>query len=568
MRVFFRNTIALLGVLFICTYACISYAQPNVDSIKVFVNKLSSDSEKIKTLLDQAYTIDCDYADVKLGLAAEARQLAENKDWLQGMYFANRITGQVYFTCVKNYEKAFDFFNRNVVLAQKNDDKSNEAYALETIAKFHERLSDHLKTLEYYRKVIKLNPGIDIEIGVLGDMGVAYNSLSDYPHALESYQKALRMIDSVRSSKKSSDVQDTLVMAGLMLNIGDIYLVEQKPDKAYDNYKQVHNISLAISDKQFEIWSLTGIGKTYRFKKDYPNAIENYLKALAQCTAINAVVDEVKLQNELANTYLETWALDKATDYAQSALKIAEDHNYLELLSRSYAILGNICFKQQKFTIAIDYHLKALSIAQQTQILEDQEDIWKALSVAYEQNGQLDKALDALKHYHAVRDSVSNVEKAKELQRVQLESDYRETKKRDSLMTDVIYNKNLSTQQVYTFTGFAGLILVLLLTFFIYRNYETQKKYNELLSKEKKSHLAHIEAQSNVLSDIAYTQAHHIRGPISTILGLVQIFNYEDPADPMNKQVMEWISATTDKLDNVVKEVIAKENKLRKEDSE
>lgn len=135
-------------------------------------------------------------------------------------------------------------------------------------------------------------------------------------------------------------------------------------------------------------------------------------------------------------------------------------------------------------------------------------------------------------------------------------------------MTDVIYNKNLSTQQVYTFTGFAGLILVLLLTFFIYRNYETQKKYNELLSKEKKSHLAHIEAQSNVLSDIAYTQAHHIRGPISTILGLVQIFNYEDPADPMNKQVMEWISATTDKLDNVVKEVIAKENKLRKEDSE
>jgi signal transduction histidine kinase len=106
---------------------------------------------------------------------------------------------------------------------------------------------------------------------------------------------------------------------------------------------------------------------------------------------------------------------------------------------------------------------------------------------------------------------------------------------------------------------------VVLLAFFIYRNYKTQKMYNALLSKEKKSHLAHIEAQSHVLSDIAHIQAHEVRGPVSAILGFVQIFNYDDPTDPGNKQVMEWIGVTAEKLDTVVRNVVSKENDLRSE---
>lgn len=133
---------------------------------------------------------------------------------------------------------------------------------------------------------------------------------------------------------------------------------------------------------------------------------------------------------------------------------------------------------------------------------------------------------------------------------------------------EMVYRGNIERQRMLTYSGFTGLVLVLLLAFFIYRNYKIQKKYNELLSREKKRHLAHIEAQSNVLSDIAHIQAHQVRGPVSTILGLVHIFNYDDPTDPMNKQVMEWIASTTEKLDNVVKEVIIKENKLRSEHDE
>ena len=192
----------------------------------------------------------------------------------------------------------------------------------------------------------------------------------------------------------------------------------------------------------------------------------------------------------------------------------------------------------------------------------------EALSSAYEQSGQFQKALISRKEYYVLKDSLNNIEKNNEFIRKDISIEVYNKKTLDSLKTNMAFDQKMARQQVLTYSGFTALVLVILLAFFMYRSYVTQKKYNELLAVEKKRHLAHIEAQSNILSDIADTQAHQIRGPISTILGLVHIFNYDDPTDPMNKQVMEWITSTTEKLDAVVKDVIIKENKLRDEHEE
>ena len=65
-----------------------------------------------------------------------------------------------------------------------------------------------------------------------------------------------------------------------------------------------------------------------------------------------------------------------------------------------------------------------------------------------------------------------------------------------------------------------------------------------------------------MLTDIAYTQAHNLRGPVATILGLVQIYNFDDATDPDNKEIIEGISAVTERLDKTITEVINKENSV------
>jgi tetratricopeptide (TPR) repeat protein len=505
--------------------------------------------------------MDCDDSIKKLAIGTEARRIAEKINWPKGIRASNMLLGDIYFKCQKNYVKAFEHYQDNVEYSKKNKDIQNEVFALETIAKNWGNIHQHQKSIEYYNMGLALKPGATLEAIIYGNMGISYKAIGDNSKALAYYDSSLRLLN----SKKVKDAQDSLEIAGLHLNLSEIYLVTGQPDKAMDQYMMVLTSGAATRNKKLMIWSLIGIGKTYKMKKDYKNAIERYQEALRVSIPINRFEDEVKIYGELANTYMETWDLKRASDYADSSLSLAETQHYIEQLSKCNATLGNIYQRQNKYDVAITYLQKALSIGQQTNNIEDQKDALEGLYNAYLKNSQFPEALSALQNFHALKDSIYNVEKSNELTRNMLTYDFKAKQQLDSVKQAKNIAIVIERQRVLTYSGFVALILVMLLAFFMYRNYKTQKKYNELLSREKKRHLAHIEAQSNILSDIAHIQAHNVRGPVSTILGLVHIFNYDDPADPMNKQVMEWIASTTEKLDNVVKEVIIRENKLRGE---
>lgn len=60
------------------------------------------------------------------------------------------------------------------------------------------------------------------------------------------------------------------------------------------------------------------------------------------------------------------------------------------------------------------------------------------------------------------------------------------------------------------------------------------------------------------LADIAQIHSHELRAPVATILGLEQLFNYEDPEDPQNKKIIEYIMSTSRSLDDTIKKVINK----------
>src|SRR3954465_11986990 len=102
---FLKHCIALLALSGTIINFSNSYAQDrfNADSIKSIVRQLSSDSEKVKAYIDMASVIYCEDSNSKVNIAKEAKKLAESIKWRKGIYNANRMLGQVYFNCLKNY---------------------------------------------------------------------------------------------------------------------------------------------------------------------------------------------------------------------------------------------------------------------------------------------------------------------------------------------------------------------------------------------------------------------------------------------------------------------------------
>lgn len=75
---------------------------------------------------------------------------------------------------------------------------------------------------------------------------------------------------------------------------------------------------------------------------------------------------------------------------------------------------------------------------------------------------------------------------------------------------------------------------------------------------ETRQHMLRIEEQNERLKEIAWIQLHKVRGPVSNILGLVNVFNKTDPSDPDNATIIESIKEVADELDRIIHEIVDK----------
>ncbi len=530
------------------------------DSLLNTYKSIKSDTERVKVLLQLSNLTNCDDSINKVRFVQSAEAIARKTGWAKGELEANIALGQFYFNCTKQYEISISFFSKNLSISQNTNDTFSLVFAMESIAKNYEKLGHHDQSLFHLSKGLSLNANPALNMGILGDMGVIYNSIGDYRQALICYNRSLAILDSQMHTNHKAQQLDTLTRGGLLLNIGDIYLSMSQTEKALENYNSGLKLGIALKDDFLKCFSALGIGKAYYFKKSYTEAIKNFEVALVGSRSLKEPMYEAGILDQLANVHIATGDIGKAEQYAEASLKIAESNGFNEQLPKTYTTLGKLLSLRGNHSVAVNYLQKALGYCHQAKALEDEKNVWEALSNVYKKMQLPAKALEAFEHFISLRDSVYSIDKANELVRIDLQAGFNKKQVADSLSQAAKYELKMQKQQVLTYSGFVGLVLVLLLSFFIYRNYHTQKKYNQLLSKEKERHLQHIEAQSNVLTDIAYTQSHEIRGPVSTLLGLVEIFNYDDPADPENKEVLEGIASVTKRLDKIVTEVVNKEN--------
>lgn len=82
------------------------------------------------------------------------------------------------------------------------------------------------------------------------------------------------------------------------------------------------------------------------------------------------------------------------------------------------------------------------------------------------------------------------------------------------------------------------------------------------VSIEKVYAYAELSLQNRRLKEIAFLQAHQVRAPIASVLGLSNLFNFNQPSDPFNGEVLHKLRVATENLDNIVKEIVEKTDKI------
>ena len=79
---------------------------------------------------------------------------------------------------------------------------------------------------------------------------------------------------------------------------------------------------------------------------------------------------------------------------------------------------------------------------------------------------------------------------------------------------------------------------------------DAEEKKKKILADEE------LKAQYEKLLKIAFLQSHQVRVPIANILGLFNLFEFDNPADPINGKVLHMLKLVAESLDKIVQEIM------------
>ena len=508
--------------------------KPHLDSLLKELPKPRPDSEKIKLLDDLSYEYHSLDPDAGIIYANEELKLAKKNEFRKAAALAYRNLGLNY-SSKADLAKALDYFNQSINIFEELKDTYFIGVITSNIGIIYQTQGNFSKSLEYYFKSLTINESLKNTrsiAGDLGNIGNVYLSMNNYPKALEYGLKSLKLFEALH---------DTLGIANNLGNIGNAYQSMRDYKDALQYDVRAEDIFEKLGDKIGLSNALGNIGAVYQEQKNYSKALDYTFRALNLCKELGDKGGMGIYTGNIGEIYLS----------------IASDSGVVKEAS-ALIPLGKTAILSK----AVEYLQTGLADCTEGDLLSYKMHAHEHLAEAYRLLGNYKEALINYKEYASLKDSIYSNENR--LKIADLES-RREVETRDKQIR--INELELKQKRFEQVLLVLGIILLLLIVAFIFKKLADQKRSNALLATEKKKHLERIEAQTTVLKDIAEMQSHGIGGPVATILGLVQLFNYEDLTDPTNQVVIEGVAEVTKKLDVIVKDVVRKENNLNRNNS-
>jgi class 3 adenylate cyclase len=385
-------------------------------------------------------------------------------------------------------EKAIELAMQAKDLSEKAGFQSGHAYALKNIGLGYYYQGKYIETLDYWNQSLKLFDSLKDQIGVaniLNNIGAVYQDQGDDTKGLEYSLKSLEI---------SEKTGDKLRILSALHNVGTIYF--NKSEGAIEENKKI-NLDRALKyllqalplceelkdDEALGVIS-GNIGEIYYQIGDDKNASIYFNKSLK---ASGNTANTSFAYNGIAKLYLRKKNIAKALEYHQKAYNIAEKLSNQLNMVRSLQGIANVYISQKNFKQALSYFKQAKNIAEEMNSKPDLKDIYLDMAIAYENDGDYKNAYKYQAALGKIKDTLYNETAEKKLGALQFEFDLQKKQAQINLLTrdKEVQDLQLKRQRFTRNALIAGLALILLIAFIIFRDNRIKIKTNRLLDKQK-----------------------------------------------------------------------------------
>ncbi len=354
-------------------------------------------------------------------------------------------------------------------------------------------------------------------------MANAYYYKGDLDTAIKYYLKVAAILE---------NGGNPIHLGYLYSNIATLLGETNNDEKQLEYLKKAYKLLDENKDERFIATISSNLGLTYYHTKDTVNAIKWSEKALELSKLSNDLTG--KTQAYLTLSFLQK-DLNKSLQYAEQAVQYSDelkDETHQATAYHRYADVLNQLGESDK---ALDYAEQAVSFAQK---IGDNITLprasFTAATIAYNL-GLKAKAADYYRTYSIIKDSITPIENAREINEIQTK--YETEKKENQIIQQKLKIQKQESNLLYAIFG-GALVVFVLIGIFVY-NRKTQKLKLKQLQQEKEKAILN----SFILGEERERKriSHELHDGVAAMIGAANMSLESIPHLPQEKR-MEQLS--------------------------
>lgn len=378
--------------------------------------------------------------------------------------------------------------------------------------------TNYSEALTYYFKALKLFEELGYKNRIapqLSNIGIVYNDQAIYPKALEYFFKALKMHEELGN-------KDGIAIS--IGNIGNVYNNQTVFPKALEYYFKALKMNEENGNKKGIATNLGNIGNVYSNQDFYPQALEYYFKALKMQEEIgnkggiaanlsNIGIVYTKQADRSTDNNMKQKLFTKALNFYFKALQLYEEVGNKNGIALNHGNMGALYTKTGNFTKSESYLKYALALYDTLGLFGGVMETNLNLSQLYDTTGKVKLAFEHYKKYIAVRDSINSEENQKKQVRTEINHEFEKKEalaKAEQDKKDLIAEEEKQKQKLFLWFTICGLAMVVVVSGFIFRSLQINKKKNKIISQQKNlvEHQKKVveEKQKEILDSIHYAK--------------------------------------------------------------